>query len=671
MQSAYRLIPILVTASGLVAGCEPSIRGPVGADVDFLGDSPIVPGGCNRRFELAGYNWASSVWVSGSFTQPTPWATNTGDGALEMTEVDGKWVVNADLPPGRHLYKLVVDHYTWLSDPQNQEVEPDGLGGLNSVFECNLDKLCGDPEAFDWRDVVMYFVMIDRFDDSDDYADEVPGIDFCNAYFGSCGQYEGGDLPGVDRKLGYLADLGVTAIWLSAPYKNRELAGGALDSGSDGHTYSAYHGYWPSPADIDFGNPDSPTPQPLVEPRIGNETDLRAVIAAAHASQSKNGHGIKVLFDYVMNHADIESGLYQSHPDWFVEYRSCQLENLWSDPYWGTRCAFTSYLPAIDHYNETARAWSVADAVWWANDYGIDGYRLDAIKHVPLTWLTDLRRELNARVPDPPGGRFYLVGETFDYYDRELLKKYVHPETMLDGQFDFPYKRALCETAFNYSASMTDFFRFLSGNDRFYDPAAGPPALMTTWIGNHDIPRAIHFASRDIGSCTEGSHAGNSWDGSGLFNQPDGAEAYERLGVAFALMMTNPGIPLIYYGDEIGLAGGGDPDNRRMMKWDDLALNSHQLELRGRVARLAALRGQFPALGRGVRRNLAVTADTWLYERSCGDPASDVLVAVNRADGWRTVALPSGSYFDQIAQSPVTGGEYNLPPHGFLVLTAP
>jgi hypothetical protein len=89
-----------------------------------------------------------------------------------------------------------------------------------------------------------------------------------------------------------------------------------------------------------------------------------------------------VLFDYVMNHVDDQSGLYAAHGDWFyLEGGSPVLcsPSYWNDSYYSTRCAFTTYLPAFDFYNPTVRQWSVADATWWASEYGIDGYRLDAI----------------------------------------------------------------------------------------------------------------------------------------------------------------------------------------------------------------------------------------------------------------------------------------------------
>jgi glycosidase len=369
-----------------------------------------------------------------------------------------------------------------------------------------------------------------------------------------------------------------------------------------------------------------------------------------------------------MNHVDIESPLYEAHPDWFARRENGQIalcgpENLWNDPFWGTRCAFTDYLPPFDFDNAAARAWSVADAVWWATEFGIDGYRLDAIKHVPLSWLREVRAALSAAIDAPAGDRFYLVGETFAYDDAALIRSFVDPDTMLDGQFDFPLKARLCEALFRPEGSLQNFASWMAGNDTFY----GDGAIMTTWIGNHDIPRPIHFASREIGNCREGSSPANGWTSS--FDQPSDAAAYERLGLSFVVMMTNPGIPLIYYGDEIGLAGGGDPDNRRMMPWDDAQLSPAQLALREQVRTLSNLRAENPVLARGRRITRSSSQDTWVYSMiGCGEGSPDVTVAINRADGDRSVTIPTGSYTDLVSGAAVQGGPVSLAPRGYLVL---
>lgn len=640
--------------------------GEAGTSFDAGVDTAPPPPPCNEITFAYTSGSATTVWITGSWLADGDgvWPATPAAGALELEQDGELWSLTTLIEPiERHLYKFIVDGDLWIDDPDNPAREDDGFGGFNSVLDV-CGAACGDPTEFDWRDSVMYFAMVDRFRDSDGRADPVPGATDGDATRAGSGQYEGGDLPGATERLPYLADLGVTTIWLSAPYENRDTAGAAIDPGSDPNSYSGYHGYWPAPRDIDFSSPDDPSPAPAVESRIGSAADLRTFVDTAHGTTGADGHGMKVLFDYVMNHVDIESELYRNHTDWFARdagrLRLCGPENLWDDPFWGTRCAFTDYLPPFDFDNAAARQWSVRDALWWAKEYDLDGYRLDAIKHVPFSWLRELRSALNTEITDAPADRFYLVGETFAYDDPGLIRSFVDPDTLLDGQFDFPFKARLCEAVFTPGGNLGTFASWLEGNDTFY----GPGSVMTTWIGNHDIPRAIHFASRQIGNCREGSSPANGWTAS--FPQPSEREPYERLAVAFAVMMTNPGIPLIYYGDEIGLAGGGDPDNRRMMPWDDGTLNPHQLALREQVRALSNVRGENPVLGRGRRVTVSVDADTWVYRMvGCDD---EILVAINKADGERSVNLPSGTFENLLEGGTIAGGTTNLPARSFLVL---
>jgi glycosidase len=410
-----------------------------------------------------------------------------------------------------------------------------------------------------------------------------------------------------------------------------------------------------------------------VESRIGDEQQLRSLIDQAHGLEAANGHGMRVMFDYVMNHVDIASGLYKQKPGWFAtdkgRFRLCEPDNLWNHPYWGTRCSFTDYLPAFDLSNPDARRWSVADALWWAEEYNVDGYRLDAIKHVPMEWLYELRRQLNESDRLESDSQFYLVGETYDYSNRDVLRRYIDPATKLDGQFDFPLRLKLCEAFFRPSGNLGRLAQWMAGNDGYYD--SGEPALMVNWIGNHDIPRAIHFASGQITNCYQGSSPANGWH-SDRFRRVEDRVAYERLAQTFAVLMTQSGIPLIYYGDEIGLPGGGDPDNRRPMIWDDNQLNEHQKALRQEVGKLARLRGEKKVLGRGRTQNYFADKDRWVYRRggceSNGLADDEVVVAFNRSNFGRVVPLPSGVYRDLLNGGRVYGGQHYLDARDYVLL---
>ncbi len=622
--------------------------------------------------------------------------------------------------------------------------EASGIGGMS----------CGDEDVFEWRDAILYFAMTDRFANGDPTNDEpIQEVDNNDPRSGPSANYAGGDFKGLLNKLAYITDLGATAIWLSPPSQNRDLAGDGRDlKAGDPHFYSGYHGYWVSHEAIEYGaDPSDPKPDimPQVEPRFGNAEDLKNLVNGAHS------RGMKVLADYVMNHTDLQSRLYQAHPDWFVKEQGrfvlCGGDRLcsndgsaqpcWDDPVWGIRCAFTQYLPPFDfgtHHQprQVTQDWSAADAIWWAKEFDFDGYRLDAIKHVPLSWLTNFRRHLTKAVHDMRikghNGRFYLVGETFDYGSPSKLRDFIDPETMLDGQFDFPQRARLCKTIMrnkdeatapddawltSFAGSFAAYEQFLTkkiyiewnadgtpkeasaiqqGNEAFY----GPSALMAAWINNHDVPRIIHVANRDrmangnVATCYDGAVLGwrrglpeNAWyNGAITAGQPVTEAPYKLLALAFAVLLTNPGVPLIYYGDEIGLAGGGDPDNRRMMPFRDgsgmgtgedaLELKGHaaqfQLALRQTVRALAHFRNSHKVLSRGQRTTHEVKDDTWVYTMGgCGSlsPFDEVTVAINRASKSRVVSFPEGLYSDYLSKRTIQGGKQTLPAFGMMLLT--
>ena len=530
------------------------------------------------------------------------------------------------------VYKFVVDGQ-WIADPDNPRKTPDGYGGFNSVVRADCDH-CPPRAAIDWHDAIMYFAMIDRFKDGDPSNNTtVPNAEFP-------GQYQGGDFKGIQQKVddGYFDQLGINTIWITSPLDNADMA----YLGADGHMYSGYHGYWPKD-------------ETLIESHYGTLADLDALVAHAHQ------HGIQIVMDYVMNHESSESPIWLQHMNdgWFNPDSNGNGGNCvcGAGCSWDTDrlvCWFDTFLPDFNFLNSAARKWSVDNAIMWAKH--VDGFRLDAVKHIQTVWLTDLRARVQGEVVwDQP---FYMVGETFDG-NRDLIKSYVDPNTMLDGQFDFPLRGAVLNTLLHRAGSMNDLATFVASNDGYY----GPGSIMSTFLGNHDVPRAIEHALDQP--------MFDPWDGgkwaawTGQPQLPTNSNPFQRLQVAYTFLFTSPGIPMIYYGDEYGMPGAGDPDNRRFMQWSNYT--SDQTWLHDQIAALAKIRKAHPATRHGTRTQLGVTGDVWTYKMAMS--GDTVYVALNRSDSPQDAAgLPSGTYTDLISGSQVTV-PLQIPPRTGMVLS--
>src|SRR5690606_24514864 len=129
---------------------------------------------------------ATTVWLSGTFTS---WAATPAGGALEMEREGDTWTLTTLIEPiQQHQYKFIVDGTTWIPDPNNPNRVDDGFGSFNSVLDV-CSAACGELDEFVWRDTFMYFVMGDRFRDSDGMASPVAGATDGDATRGPSGQY--------------------------------------------------------------------------------------------------------------------------------------------------------------------------------------------------------------------------------------------------------------------------------------------------------------------------------------------------------------------------------------------------------------------------------------------------------------------------------------------------
>ncbi|HEY6104749.1 MAG TPA: alpha-amylase family glycosyl hydrolase, partial [Anaeromyxobacteraceae bacterium] len=250
----------------------------------------------------------------------------------------------------------------------------------------------------DWRDEVVYFVLVDRFADGDPSNDAA--VDRS-----AKGAFHGGDLKGLLAHLDEIASLGVTALWVNPLVKN-------IDGFVTGAGFPdwAYHGYW---AD-DFGR---------LDPRFGDEADLRALVEACHA------RGIRVLLDVVYNHAGYGSR-YLRDPrtrGWLrsSEHGGCGDDDL-------TECV--AGLPDFKTELPEVRDWLLAFHLSWARRFGLDGFRLDTLKHVSHDFWQVHRRRTRAELS--PG--FFLLGELWGG-EAENLDAYFAPDE-IDAGLDFGFQ---------------------------------------------------------------------------------------------------------------------------------------------------------------------------------------------------------------------------------------
>ncbi len=471
-----------------------------------------------------------------------------------------------------------------------------------------------------WQRGVMYYAFVDRFVNGDRAIDGSEGAGY------ELSSYMGGDLQGVIDALDYLEDLGVNVIWLSNPQDNAEGAweGDCADS-------SAYHGYWP----------DDPY---AVEEHFGGEDALRDLVEAAHARQ------MRVVMDWVGNHVHQDHPYYRDHGDtWFNEPVMCRVGDDYSNfddiP---EVCWFAEYLPDIRYYEPEPLVQMVEDALWWITTYDLDGFRVDGAKHVPHSVLWNVTSRIDQLVEHAAAGgttEFYTVGETFSF-DRQWIVTYVNDHE-LDAQFDFPLYGAVRSALVDDGTTMRDLSAARADSDATYGGA-----LMSTFLGNHDVSRFTSYgevggwADSSESACSVADVVGDDW-------------WLQRLALAFTFLMTSPGLPLIYYGDEIGMPGYHDPDNRHPLWWYSATLNEdgpgpfgldeyaaglyhpQMGEVLDHVAALGAARRAHPALWSGDETEWWIDDDTWGYARVSGDDAA--LVILHR--GWQDTTLDNGLEF--------------------------
>ncbi len=436
-----------------------------------------------------------------------------------------------------------------------------------------------DPSALartDFHSQVLYFMMVDRFLDGD--KNNTKPIQDPEVH--PKANYMGGDLAGVLAKIkdGYFTNMGINTIWLSPITQNPDKAYGLWPEPRT--KFSGYHGYWP-------------ISNTKIDDRLGDKQLMEQLIDEAHKRD------MNVILDYVANHVHEEHPVYKQHPDWvtnlYLPDGSLNTER-WDDHRLTTW--FDTFMPTLDFSKPEVVEKMTDSALFWVTKYKLDGFRHDATKHVPEAYWRTLTQKMRNNTNRP----LYQIGETYGSYD--LIRSYVSTG-MLDAQFDFNLYDSAVSAFAKADNSYSNLAEILGKGLEYY----GYHHLMGNISGNQDRARFITYASGDISFAEDAKKAGWTRD-VGMSDD----SAYDRLGMLQAFNMSIPGVPVIYYGDEYGSTGAGDPDNRKMMRFNDL--NDKETALRALVQELVKLRRNSMSMLYGTTDVIVDEAGMFVLRRS-------------------------------------------------------
>ncbi len=521
----------------------------------------------------------------------------------------------------------------------------------------------------------FYFVMADRFENGDTSNDTgglgddplVSGFDPTAKGF-----YNGGDLAGLRQRLDYIQGLGTTSIWLTPSFKNKAVQ---LEDGPS----AGYHGYWIT----DFTQ---------IDPHLGTNAELAALVNAAHA------RGMKVYFDIITNHtADVigyEEGARQPYVSKDVApYRTASgevfddrdyagtdsfpaLDPSLSFPYtpvldadetdlkvpgWlndltlyhnrgdttfvGENSQYGDFFGLDDLFTENHRVVDGMIDIYetWVQDVGIDGFRIDTMKHVNDEFWQKFGPEVLDYARSHGKPEFFMFGEVAldgsDAAAKSFTSHYTTHDEM-QAVLDFPFQDAARNFASRGqgNSQLATFF----ANDDWYTDADSNAYQLPTFLGNHDMGRIGHFVSSDNPDA-------------------DDEELVARDRLAHELMYFSRGNPVVYYGDEQGFTGsGGDQVARQTMFAsqvpdyldDDLLgtaathaqdnfVTSHPLYRT--ISDLAAVTRRHPALRDGAQQVRYASTDAGLvaFSRIDRRHQREYVVALNNSEEPATAAIPT------------------------------
>jgi glycosidase len=285
------------------------------------------------------------------------------------------------------------------------------------------------------------------------------------------------------------------------------------------------------------------------------------------------------------------------------------------------------------------------NAVWWLKVTGADGYRHDAVKHVPNEFWRLQTKKLKKEIAIPQKKEIYQIGESFGGID--MIASYVN-NGQLSAQFNFNLYDVAVPTFLDEKAS----FKLLDYQMQKSFQVFGYNNLMGNIMDSHDKIRYMAYADGDL-AINDGRAGDFAWNNPPKVDDP---KSYDKLKLHLAYILTIPGVPIIYYGDEIGMTGAADPDNRRMMRFDN-ELDQFEKQTLEDVTNLIHIRKDHPALRYGDFLTLQADEDIYAYIRS--DMNERILTIVNKNSNHKKIefSLP-GMYKIIKAKDLVSGKEF-------------
>lgn len=459
-------------------------------------------------------------------------------------------------------------------------------------------------EGFNSSDV-LYLIMPDRFANGDASNDIIPGMLEDRVDRNDSFARHGGDFKGIEQHLDYIADLGVTSVWLN-PIQENDMQGGS------------YHGY----AITDYYQADR---------RFGSNEEFRTLVEQAHSK------GLKIVMDMIFNHCGSENYLFKDMPskDWF-NFKGNYVQTTFktatqSDPYasdYEKKIAvdgwFTQSMPDFNQRNRHVATYLIQSSIWWIEYAGINGIRQDTHPYADFDMMARWCKAVNDEYP-----RFNIVGET--WLGNNVLISYwqknsplAHPRnSYLPTVMDFPLmdhmNKAFDEETTDGYGGLSRLHEYLSQDIVFADPMH-----LLTFLDNHDTSR--------------------------FYRSEADTKNLDRYKQALAFLLTTRGIPQIYYGTEILMAadkangdgllrcdfpGGWQNDTHNY--FDAANRTALQNEAFSYLKKLLQWRKGNEVIAKGKLKHFSPRQGVYAYERKHGDQS--VVVFLNGTDREQTIDL--------------------------------